>query len=186
MNVKENWYVYKHLKPNSLDVFYIGIGKRKKYQKRYSSSYGRNIHWKRIVKKHGGFDSEIILDGLNQEDALELEAIIINQYGLKNLSNITPGGRGVVGKTVSEKTKLKMSKSHTGVPLKEHHVEAIRKSRVYGKNHYNARKVVDTGTGKIYDTVKEAAMLNNIKLTTLVARLTGQNKNETSLTYLNN
>lgn len=47
----------------------------------------------------------------------------------------------------------------------------------------NMRKIKDTSTGRIYNSIKEAALSNGIKMSTLSAMLTCQNKNKTNLIY---
>ena len=59
------------------------------------------------------------------------------------------------------------------------------KQNIGGKNP-SARKVIDVLTNKIYDTVGEAAVANNLKRTTLIAMLKGQNPNKTNLKYYEN
>lgn len=46
------------------------------------------------------------------------------------------------------------------------------------------KKVIDTKTGDIYESIKEAAIKNNIQFNTLAAMLSGQNSNRTTLIYL--
>lgn len=48
----------------------------------------------------------------------------------------------------------------------------------------NGRKVIDTETKQIFNSVKEAAEFYNIKRTSLSRYLTGFTKNKTKLTYL--
>ena len=45
------------------------------------------------------------------------------------------------------------------------------------------KKLINNNTGETYNSVKEAAQLNNIKRTTLSAMLIGQNKNKYNITY---
>lgn len=52
------------------------------------------------------------------------------------------------------------------------------------KKPSRAKKVIDTSTGKVYCTVKDAAKSVNYKSRTLNAMLTGQNPNKTNLKYL--
>ena len=184
MNLFEkNWYVYFHRKHNT-ELFYIGIGKVKKYQKRYKSPHGRNPHWKRIVNKYNGFTYEKVAENLSMKEACELEIFLIEEYGLSSLANITPGGEGVSIK-VSEEGKLRMSEAHKGVPLQKHHADAIRKSRKYGGEHWMAKTVIDNQTGKIYGSIKLAAEAIGMKYTTLYNKVKGVNKNNTSITFLN-
>ena len=84
------YYVYKHIRKKDGSTFYIGKGK----EHRVESDKGRNTHWKRIVKKDGGFDSEIIKDGLSEDEAFNLEVKLISEIGLDNLCNMTEGGSG--------------------------------------------------------------------------------------------
>jgi len=84
------FYIYKHKRISDGSIFYIGKGTGD----RLNSNKGRNTHWNRIVKKDGGFDSEIIKDGLSEDDAFELEIKLISEIGLDNLCNMTEGGSG--------------------------------------------------------------------------------------------
>lgn len=84
------YYVYKHTRLKDGSVFYIGKGK----EDRYKDDGGRNQHWNRIVKKDGGFNAELIKEGLTNAEACELEKKLINEIGINNLSNQAEGGNG--------------------------------------------------------------------------------------------
>jgi hypothetical protein len=108
-------YVYKHIRTDTNEVFYIGIGTR---NDRIYSKYGRNRHWHRIVKKYG-FITEIIENDLTWEDACEREKYWIKYYGRRDLNegtlvNMTDGGEGLNNFTHTEESKEKMSKSKSG------------------------------------------------------------------------
>ena len=60
--------------------------------------------------------------------------------------------------------------------------KAISK-RHSGGGNVNARKVIDTETGQVYDCINDAAMDKNISVWNLYAYLRGVNKNKTSLKY---
>ena len=64
--------------------------------------------------------------------------------------------------------------------------DAVRKAMTgrTGGKHNSAKKVLNTKTGVTYGSVKEAAISINMKTTTLVAQLSGQNTNRTNLEYL--
>lgn len=47
------------------------------------------------------------------------------------------------------------------------------------------KRLINNITGQIYESVEEAAILNNVKRTTLSAMLIGQNKNKLNITYTN-
>jgi hypothetical protein len=111
-------YVYKHIRKDTNEVFYIGIGVR---LNRVSSKHSRNKFWRNIVERVG-FEYEVIDSDISWEMACELEKKLINYYGRRDLNegtlvNMTDGGDGVInrkGWTHSEETKLKISKIHKG------------------------------------------------------------------------
>ena len=84
------YYVYKHIRLKDGSIFYIGKGKGD----RMYSADRRNEHWKRIVKKDGGFTAQLIKDNITDEEALQLEMCIIKEIGMENLTNMTEGGNG--------------------------------------------------------------------------------------------
>lgn len=150
-------YVYKHLRKDTNEIFYIGIGKT---IKRLNSKGNRNQYWHNIVNK-AGFDVEIVEDGLSWEDACEREKYWIKYYGRRDLNegtlvNMTNGGEGVVGhsdevlrkisnasknriisdetreklknRIVTDETREKLSKSLKGRKLSDEHINKIKKS----------------------------------------------------------
>ena len=102
-------YVYRHIRLDKNQPFYIGIGSDENYYRSNSKS-DRNIYWKRIVAKTD-YDIDIILDDLNWEDACEKEKEFIKLYGRVQfgglLCNMTDGGEGGLGVVVSEETREK-------------------------------------------------------------------------------
>jgi len=101
-------YVYKHIRKDTNEVFYIGIGKTKR---RATDKNNRNNRWTKLVNKVG-FDVEIIKDGLSWEDACKLEIKLIKEYGRADMKegclvNMTNGGDGFIGEH-SEETKNKL------------------------------------------------------------------------------
>jgi hypothetical protein len=108
--------VYFHIRPDTNKVFYIGIGlKRRAY-----NFNQRNQRWDRVVNKAGGCIVELVATCLSNEDALELERFLIDEY--KNLgydlTNLSDGGEiGPVGyKHTTEalnKMKAKRNFKHT-------------------------------------------------------------------------
>jgi hypothetical protein len=102
--------VYQHIRKDTNEVFYVGIGKE---EKRAYSKYCRNSHWRNIVNKTGYY-VEIIYSDLPWELACNMEQYLIESYGridLKTatLCNLTDGGEG--SKNISIESKLKMSNS---------------------------------------------------------------------------
>jgi hypothetical protein len=105
-------YVYRHIRLDKNEPFYIGIGSDEKYQRAdYKGTRGRNKYWHRIVGKTD-YEVQIILDDLTFEESLEKEQEFIALYGRVNnktgiLCNLTDGGEGTKGLVVSEETREK-------------------------------------------------------------------------------
>lgn len=137
-------YVYKHIRKDTNEVFYIGIGKAKR---RLTNKHNRNDRWTKVVNKVG-FIAEIIEDGLEWEEACKREIELIKFYGRADLGegslvNMTDGGDGFVGVHSSESIKkmsdAKKGKSQIwqmgelnhqfGKPLSEEHKKKISESK---------------------------------------------------------
>jgi hypothetical protein len=108
--------VYKHIRLDTNEVFYIGIGSRKR---RAYSDYKRSKHWHSVVNKVG-YKVELLHEDIDWEKACEIEQELIKLYGRKDLGlgtlvNMTDGGDGRFGTTASEETRHKMSQSHIGL-----------------------------------------------------------------------
>jgi hypothetical protein len=119
--------VYRHIRLDKNEVFYIGIGKS---EKRAYTKRSRNQHWKNIVSKTE-YKVEIIFENLSWEDACEKEIELIKFYGRKDLGlgtlvNLTDGGDGSINVKMSIETKEKMSKSSKGKKKPEFTNEHIR------------------------------------------------------------
>lgn len=94
-------YVYRHIRLDKNQPFYIGIGKLDNNYVRSRAKYGRNKIWKSIVSITD-YIIEIIFDDLTLEEALAKEVELIALYGrLCNntgiLANVSVGGTGVLG-----------------------------------------------------------------------------------------
>ncbi len=130
-------YIYRHIRLDKNEPFYIGISNSGCDYKRAYSVKDRNEIWRRIVSK-SDYKVDIILDNLDIFDAKEKEKEFILLYGridIKNgtLANMTDGGDGIlninensllrkklskaaIGKKMSDEAKEKMSK-HQKVPI---------------------------------------------------------------------
>lgn len=101
-------YLYRHIRLDTNEPFYIGIGSDEdgKYE-RSRASWGRNKIWKRIVNKVS-YRVDIIQDNLTWDEACTKEIEFIKLYGRRDLGlgplvNLTDGGDGLVGYKRSEK-----------------------------------------------------------------------------------
>lgn len=87
--------VYRHIRPDRNEPFYIGIGKEGSGRE---SDKRRNSMWESIVKaNNGNYEKEILLSGLTLEEASDKEIEFIKLYGricnrTGTLANIQDGG----------------------------------------------------------------------------------------------
>lgn len=102
--------LYRHIRLDNNEVFYVGIGSEKRPYKKHS----RSSFWQNIVGK-SDYDIEVLAKNLSWEDACELEVFMISEYGrrdlgLGNLVNLTDGGDGMcnLGPKTIEKMKASM------------------------------------------------------------------------------
>jgi hypothetical protein len=93
------FYLYRHIRKDSNEVFYIGIGKKplrgNVYQRAFSHKRS-NDFWKSIVSKTD-FEVEIVLESDNREYVQQKEMEFISLYGRRDkgsgvLCNLTDGG----------------------------------------------------------------------------------------------
>jgi hypothetical protein len=117
--MKNNWYVYRHIRLDKNEPFYIGIGCKKNYERAYQiKSERRNMLWGKIFSKTT-IKIEIILDNLTKSQASEKEKEFIKLYGRKDLNtgtlcNMTDGGDGIWNCIRSEETKEKLRQQKMG------------------------------------------------------------------------
>lgn len=173
-----NKCVYKHIRLDTNRTFYIGIGNIN----RAFAKESRTKYWHNIVNKHG-YNVEILYSDLSWEQAKELEIFLIKQYGRKDLNkgeliNMTDGGDGRVNIIVSEETRRKQSLAFSGRKQSKEWIDKKRRS------NKQVKKVIDISNGNIYSCPREVSELFDIKYTTLIARLNGQNVNKTNFKYL--
>jgi hypothetical protein len=124
--------VYVHMKPETRDIFYVGIGSS--VQRAYRNE-GRNSHWTRVFKKYGKV-VDIISDSLSLESAKQMEKFLIASIGIDNLCNQTLGGEGAFGLKHSEETKRKISIANTGKVVSEQ-TRAKISAKSKGHPNYN-------------------------------------------------
>ena len=167
-------YVYKHIRPDTNEVFYIGIGVKKQ---RINSDRSRNILWRNIVNKCG-IIREIIEDNLTWDEAVIREKYWISYYGRKNnktgvLCNMTDGGEGSYGRVLSDETKKKISESNRGKIMTEEQKRKISEGNMgkpKPKPDYFSEKMrrivtgnVRTEESKIKQSKKTIETLSKIK-----------------------
>lgn len=171
--------VYRHRRLDTNKIFYVGVGAN---EKRAFSKINRSVFWKSIVSKTD-YSVEIIQRNLTQDESFELEMFLINLYGRVNiktgiLCNLTDGGEGRKNIVVSLETRKKLSSA----ALKENKEKLILGSK---KDATRQQKVIDTKTGKIYNTIIEASNEANITLRHFKRCLYGDRPNYTGFELIN-
>jgi hypothetical protein len=106
----QGFYVYVHLRADTLEPFYVGKGEGGRAWRT-----NRTPHWQNIARRHG-VKTKILMDGLQEWAALEMEIELIALYGRKDnkqgpLVNFTDGGQGVSGRVLTQASRTKMSNS---------------------------------------------------------------------------
>jgi len=147
-------YLYRHIRLDKNEPFYIGIGSDSNYNRAYEIKKDRrNIVWSRIASK-SEIEIEIMLDGLSWVEACKKEKEFIELYGRKDLNtgilcNLTDGGDGTIGVIVSQKTKEKMKVRMQGKnnPMynKSHSKELIEQIRLKNIGKISWNKGLKTG-----------------------------------------
>ena len=129
-------YLYRHIRLDKNEPFYIGIGSDDNgiFRRAFSIKYGRNLLHQNILNKTL-VDVEIILDNLTWEDACKKEKEFIKLYGRKDLGtgclcNLTDGGEGTVNRINSKESNIKRSESLKGRIISEHSKEKNRQSHI--------------------------------------------------------
>lgn len=136
-------YVYRHIRNDKNEPFYIGIGSDKNYKRANTKEY-RNKIWLAIVNKTP-YDVEILIDDIPYNRAKEKEIEFIKMYGriITNdgpLANMTGGGDGLLGfkarlgKGHTYESRLKISNGHKGKKLSSESKIKMSQSRTGVKN----------------------------------------------------
>jgi hypothetical protein len=203
-------YVYRHIRKDKNEVFYVGIGSDKDY-KRAHVTVRRNKFWT-IINNKTDIKVEIIIDDIDWAEACRKEIEFIKIYGRRDLDegtlvNLTDGGDGAVnriksfeekqlrrkialennpfaGKRHSEKSKNKMRNAKLGTKIPRERVERQRLKmigKLKGSNSVLSRLVLDFETGIYYFGVTESSESTIYKRKTLSRMLNGETRNKTNL-----
>jgi hypothetical protein len=141
-------YVYQHIRLDTDEVFYIGIGSDKKYNRAHAIKGRRNPHWHNVVNKVG-YRVEILSDSISWEEACKEEKRLIKLYGRIAdggiLTNITEGGDGVWGMKQDKELLDRLSKINKGAG-----------NPMFGKTHtIESREKMGVNKGRTFDISDE-------------------------------
>lgn len=115
----KKYYVYQHIRKDTNEVFYVGIGtintKANGFYNMHGRTYSktRNIFWKRIVSKTE-YEVEIIYRSDNYDEVLVKEVELISEFGRRDkkkgtLCNLTDGGEGALNPIITEESRIRRS-----------------------------------------------------------------------------
>lgn len=147
--------VYQHIRKDTQEVFYIGIGRDKK---RAYYFYHRSPYWNNIYNKTK-IEVKILCKDIELELAYDIEKYLISYYGRKDLGlgslvNLTYGGETLSGYIPTKEAKHKMSIAKLG---KKREDLTGDKNHMYGKTHSNEYKI------KMSETLKKIKNTNENK-----------------------
>lgn len=190
--IKTNKVVYLHKRLSDGEVFYVGIGSKK----RPYSKNSRNKHWRNYTTKHE-YEVSILFEKLTWKEACIREKSLILDYGRRDLGlgtlvNMTDGGDGQCN--LAQESRSKISKANKGkVPWmkgRRHTKEAKQANRekhlgnipsnkglpspfrgikrpehsklMQGSGNSNAKKVICLATKKEYKCMLDYINANNV------------------------
>ena len=198
-------YVYRHIRLDKNEPFYIGIGSDDRYYRANAKAH-RNKVWKGIIKRTD-YKVQILIDGISYEEAKEKEIEFIKLYGRINLKtgtlcNLTDGGDGTIGQVFTQEHREKISKANKGRKLSDEHRKNLRESgRNWGltkeqrehlskittgrkKNkekcsrglsHGTAKIVLDIDNGVYYTSILELSKVLGVCYASLTQKLKSKN-----------
>lgn len=147
---EKTYYVYKHTSPSG--KVYIGITSQQPEKRwKHGNGYAHNKYFWRAIQKYGwdNFEHEILFSGLNEQDAKDKEKELIEKYqsNVPELGyNISSGGEGRSGVSLSEDAKKKISNANKGRlagknnPNYGNHSFSGSNNYFYGRHHTEESK----------------------------------------------
>lgn len=170
MNINKLPKIYALIDPISKEIRYVGqtmFCPKKRLKEHLHGSSGlyydnHNKRWIRKLLKNNLKPKIIILEYNAIWEKSEIRWIKKFRDAGYNLTNSTNGGEGIQNYKHSIKTKNKMSKSHKGkLGPNTGKTFSIEVKRKMGIAHYKKVECIETGI--IYNSLKEAAKVCNLK-----------------------
>lgn len=116
--MNNNFYVYCYYRPWNSSPFYIGKGKNSRWKHHLKvGTKHKNKHIANIFKKSERLnlkvEAKILFSNMSESEAFELECQLINTHKRSTdgglLANLTLGGEGASGNSMSDEQKKKLS-----------------------------------------------------------------------------
>jgi hypothetical protein len=176
-------YLYRHIRLDKKEPFYIGISSDDSY-KRANEKSKRNNYWKNIINK-SEYEVEILIDNITWKEACKKKKEFIALYGRLNLNNgtlcnMTDGGEGLINPSKETRDKKRNSMigknlgSSNGMTKLENKIKVSnsRKGKFTGKNSFvsksiNCYNLLGTLLAT-YDSITEAEKQTGVKNSNIV------------------
>lgn len=147
------YYLYRHIRLDKNQVFYVGIGTiprdnilkqlgythKSFYRRAYDRKKSRNPYWLNIINKTQ-YRVEIIFE-TNDIDLIKKKEIEFIFLYKDTLCNMTIGGDGIESYKHTEATKKKISRSLTGKKKSKSHINNINKRKPKKIIMYNDKEI---------------------------------------------
>lgn len=179
-------YLYRHIRKDKNEVFYVGIGAGAKNNYERAFSKNRNHFWKKITNITE-YEVEIMIEDDNLEFIIEKEKEFISIYGRKDLKkgtlcNLTDGGEGIVN--CSKESRLRISEARKNHKTSDQAKLSISNATKGGKNP-RALKVINKVSMQVFDCLLDASESVGMNKRTLGDNLNGRFSNNTDFFYYN-
>lgn len=132
------YVVYQHRRKDNGEVFYVGQGVPKRAYEDIKNR--RNSSWEKTVNEAGGFEVDILAEGLTRDESLQVESDYIQKYG-----TIKHGTGILVNERLSGTRGVESGYKHT-----EEKKEEIRKKTKEGMLKNNASEKVSKSLKKYF------------------------------------
>lgn len=172
-NNQRRFYVYRYRIIETKEVIYIGKGSGN----RYKDVKDRNQFFLSMYNTHN-CEVQILCNYMTEEEAFELEKLLISYYRLYSncrLTNVCDGGQGASGYHMPPERRAQYSEMNSGAgngnyghnwtqQMKDSLSQKQKASgRYVGANNPNSKKVRCIETGEIFLTMSEAAKSCGLK-----------------------
>ena len=139
-NNQNKYYLYRHIRLDKNNVFYVGIGTKPEkfgtviyeYYRAFSKTR-RSVFWRNIINKTE-YKVDILFEHSDYNFIKQKEIEFIKLYGRRNIGegdlvNLTDGGEGMLNYITSELTKDKIRKKRLGTKATQETIDKMIKSR---------------------------------------------------------
>ncbi len=129
------YYVYRHIRLDTNEIFYIGIGTvnqegisfKAEYYRAFQQTKSRSNHWKNIIAI-SDYDVEIVFETDSIEEVMFVETELIAIFK-DTVCNQTSGGLGINSYNHTEEAKQKIANTLRGTKRPKEVMDRINKAK---------------------------------------------------------